>query len=87
MLFPYTQFIIIYSLSVELTQIISKQRLHGLTDNVAGHRSVVHGFKPRPGYVRRGFHLSLRLINFGGCSAQLAYFVHKSGRKTETIFF
>ena len=33
------------------------------------------------------FHLSFRLINFGSRSAQLAYFVHKGGRKTAKFIF
>jgi len=40
------------------------------------------GFKPWPGYVRRVFHLSLRLITFRVRSAHLVYLVHKGGRKT-----
>jgi len=50
-----------------------------------GHRSIAPGFKPRLGYVRRVFHLSLHLITFGGHSSHLAYLVHKSGRKTATF--
>ena len=48
-------------------------RLHGLTGSAVGHRTTTPGFKPRPGYVRRVFHISLRLITFGGRSAHLAY--------------
>ena len=44
-------------------------------------------FKPQPGYVGRVFQLSLHLITFGGRSAKLTYFVHKSGRKTATFTF
>ena len=44
-------------------------------------------FKPWPGYVRRVFHLSLRLMTFGCPSARLAYHVHKRGRKTSTFTF
>jgi len=36
--------------------------------------------------VRRVFHLSLRLIIFGGRSVHLAYSVYKSGRKTAITF-
>ena len=49
--------------------------------------SLASGFKPRLGYIRRIFHLSLRLITIGGSSAHLAYFVHKNGRKTATFTF
>ena len=59
--------------------------LHGLTGRVVGHISIAPGFKPQLGYVRRMFHISLRLITLGGRSALLAYLVHKSGRKTSTI--
>jgi len=60
--------------------------LHGLTSCMVNHRSIAPGFKPRMGYVRRVFVLSLRLITFGGRSAHLAYLVHKGGRKTATTF-
>ena len=46
--------------------------LHGLTGSSGsgvGHRSVVPRFKPWPDCIRKVFHLSLRLITFGGCSA------------------
>ena len=33
-------------------------------------------------YARKLFHLSLRLMTFGGRSAHLAYLVHKSGRNS-----
>ena len=36
-------------------------------------------------YLTRVFHLRLRFITFGGSSTQLAYQVHKSGRKTSII--
>ena len=37
-------------------------------------------------HIWRVFHLRLRLITFGGRSAQLAYHVHKSGRcKNQSI--
>ena len=49
-----------------------------------GQISVAPRFKLRPGYIRRVFHLSLRLITFGGRSAHLAYLVHKGGLKTAT---
>ena len=61
--------------------------LHSLTGSVADHKSILPGFEPRPGYVRRLFHLSLYLISFGGQSVHLAYLVHKSGNKTATFTF
>ena len=60
--------------------------LHGLTGSMVNHRSIAPGFKPWPDYVRRVFYLWLCLIIFGGHSAHLAYFVHKSGRKTVTFY-
>ena len=42
------------------------------TSSAVGHRYVAPGLKPRPGYVRRPFHLSLHLMIFGGRSAHLA---------------
>ena len=36
--------------------------IHDLTGSVVCHRSIARGFKPRLGYVRRVFRLSLRLI-------------------------
>ena len=61
-------------------------RLHGLSGSAVGHRSVAIGFKSRPGYVRRVFHVSLRLLTFVGRSAHLAYPVHKNGLKTATFY-
>jgi len=49
-----------------------------------GHRSIAPWFKSRADYVRMVFHLSFRLISFGGRSADLGYRVHKRGRKTTT---
>ena len=60
-------------------------RVRGLTSSTVGHRSIAPGFKPRLGYVRRVFYLSLHLITFGGCSAHLTYIVHKSSCKTATF--
>ena len=40
--------------------------------SAVGYRSIALGFKPRSGYVRRVFHLLLRLITVGGPSARLA---------------
>ena len=48
-------------------------RLHDLTANAVGHRSIAPKFKLRPRNVRRVFLLSLRLITFGDRSAHLAY--------------
>jgi len=53
--------------------------LCGLTSCAVGHISIAPGFKPRPGYVRRVFHLSFRFITFEGPSPHLAHLVHKSG--------
>jgi len=50
-------------------------RLRGLTSSAVGHRSIAPGFKTRPGYVRRVFQLSLRLITIGGRSTHLNYLV------------
>jgi len=58
-----------------------------VTGSAFGRRYIAPGFKPQSGYARRMFHLSLRLINFGGCSTHLTYFVHKSGHKTATFTF
>ena len=61
-------------------------RLYSLTGSVVGHISIAPGFKRRPDYVRSVFHLSLRLVIFGGRSAHLAYLLHKIGRKTATFW-
>jgi len=53
--------------------------------SVLDHRSLPPVFESRRGHIWRLFHLSLRLITFGGRSAHLAYYVHKSGRKTAII--
>jgi len=37
---------------------------------------------PGPGYIRRMFHLLLRLITFGGPLADFSHVVQKSGCKT-----
>ena len=50
-------------------------------------RSLTSGFEPRPGYIRRMFHLSLRSITVGGPSSYTAYLVHKSGRKISKFTF
>ena len=55
---------------------------HGLTGSAAGHQSIAPRFKPRLAYVGRMFHLSIRLITFGGHSAHLAYPVQKGDRET-----
>ena len=58
-------------------------RFHGLTGTAVGHWSIAPGFKPRPGYIGKLFHLSLRLVTCR--SAHLAYLVHRSGHKTPTF--
>ena len=63
----------------------TEELLYRLTGSAVGRISIAPGFKPRLGYFRRVFHLSLRLITFGGRSAHLAYLVQKSGRKTTTF--
>ena len=60
-------------------------RLHVLSCSAVGHKSIAPGFKLCMGYVSRVFHLSLRLITFGGRSAHLAYLVRISGHKTFTF--
>jgi hypothetical protein len=51
----------------KILSLINQQgRPHVLTGSAVGHRSLAPGFKARPGYVRRVFHLSLRLITFEG---------------------
>jgi len=60
-------------------------RLCGLTGIADGHRSIAPGFKPRPGYISRVFHLSLHSIIFRGLSSRLIYFLYKSGRKIATF--
>ena len=85
--------IIVFIISVVLLnttnieQRASCRRINGLPGSVIGHRSIAPGFKPRTGYTRRVFHLSLRLITFEGRSAHLGYLVHKSDRKTRTFTF
>ena len=53
--------------------------------SVLHHISLPPGFESRSGHIWRLFQLWLRLINFGGRSAHLAYHVHKMGRKTQII--
>ena len=55
------------------------------SSSVLDHRSLPPGFESRSGHIWRLFHLWLRLIISGGRSAHLAYYVHKSGRKTSII--
>ena len=66
---------------------VIKGHFRGLISSAVGHRSIASEFNHRPGYVRRVFLLSLRLINFGNRSAHLAYLVHKRCRKTTTFAF
>ena len=54
-------------------------RLRGLIGSALDHRSLPAEFESRRGHICKVFHLSLRLITFGGRSAHLAYQVHKSG--------
>jgi len=57
--------------------------LRGLTGSAVGDISLSPEFKPRPGYVRRVFHLSLSL---GGRSTHLAFHLHNSGHKTASLY-
>jgi len=57
-------------------------RLRGLTGSALDHRSLPPEFEPRRGHIWRVFHLRLRFVTFRGSSGHLAYYVHKSGRKT-----
>jgi len=50
--------------------------------SVLDNRSLPPVFESRRGHIWSLFHIWLRFISFGGCSAHLAYHVHKSGRKT-----
>jgi len=50
------------------------------------HRSLPPEFESWCRHIWRGFHHWLRFITLAGRSAHLAYHVHKSGRKTSTIF-
>ena len=65
----------------------NRGRLRGLINSAVGHISTAPGFKPRPGYARRVFHLSLRLIILWRSLGPLSYFVHKGGRKTSIFTF
>jgi len=58
-----------------------------LASSAVGNISITLGFKPWPGYIKRVFHLSLRLITFGGRFAHLAYIVNKASHKTATFIF
>ena len=60
----------------------NKGRPRSLTGSELDHRSLPLEFKSRHGHIWRVFHLWPRFITFGGGSAHLAYYVHKSGRKT-----
>jgi len=55
------------------------------SSSVLDHRSLSPVFKSRCGHIWRLFHLWFRFITFGGCSAHLAYNMHKSGHKTSII--
>ena len=69
---------------VELQKTVRAPR--GLADSAVGHRSIAPGFKPRPGYIKKIFHLTFCLITFGGRSAHLASIMHKRGLKTAITF-
>jgi len=56
--------------------------LCGLTDSALDHRSLPPEFEFWCGHIWMVFYLWHCLITFGGCSAHLAYHVHKSGHKT-----
>ena len=60
--------------------------LRGLTV-VLDHKSLPPVFKSLRGHIWRLFHLWLRFVTFGGCSAQLPYHVHRSGHKTSTMTY
>jgi len=63
-------------------------RLHGLSGGAVGRGAIAPGFKLRPGYVRRVFHLSLRLsLPLEVAQPHLGYNVHKTGRKTAAVTF
>jgi len=63
---------------------MNKGHLYGLTDSALDHRSFV--FESRCGHIWRMFHIWLCFINFGGCSAHLAYLAHKSGHNQSSIY-
>ena len=46
-------------------------------EDTISHGLLAPDFKPQPGSVRGVFHLSLRLITFGGHSIDLFYHVHR----------
>ena len=56
----------------------------GRTGSAIGNTFKTLGLKRRPSFVRMVFHLSLRLITFGGRSAHLVDLIHKIGRQTVT---
>ena len=53
-----------------------KRRLHGLIGSVLGQRYITRGFKPQSVYIRRVFHLSIRLITYEGRSANRPIHLH-----------
>ena len=60
-------------------------RLPDVVDSALDHISLPTDFDSQRGHIWRMFHLWLNFITFGGRSANLAYNVHKSGRKTLII--
>ena len=59
--------------------------LCGLVSSVLDHRSLPPEFESWHGHICRLFHLWLHFITFSGCSAHLAYHVHKSGHKKSML--
>ena len=53
-------------------------RLHGVTCETVGNKSITPRFKSRLDYAIMIFHLSLRLNDFGSRSDHLAYRAHRS---------
>ena len=72
-------------LSCTMTSTIMYRAPPWSSGSVLDHRSLPPVFESRRGHIWRLFRLLLRLIIFGGRSAQLAYLMHKSGRKTSII--
>ena len=62
-------------------------RLRRLSGSAVGHRPLTSLFRPRIGYIRRVFYLSLRLVTVADRSSRLAYRVHKRGCFTATFTF
>ena len=60
------------------------ERFCGLVGSALDHRSLPAEFEFRRGHIWRVFHLWLRFITFGGCSAHLGYHVHKAAVKYQS---